>query len=72
LCNLKLDGQIRACKVPGPFMNGDGDSILPFVIKSYPDKMPLGKGKFVIIDKSGHLPIIEKSKRLPERRCEFS
>ncbi|MCJ1300053.1 hypothetical protein MMC08_002847 [Hypocenomyce scalaris] len=52
-----MTGELERCQVPGLFVVGEGDGALPDAMRDF--SMKAGKGKFKVVEKAGHLPMVE-------------
>ena len=52
-----MTGELERCQVPGLFVVGGGDGELPDAMREFSTKA--GKGRFEVVEKAGHLPMVE-------------
>ena len=63
--------EMKAGKVPGLFVVGSGDGVLPKSMKGMAESYADGKAALVIIENAGHLPMVEQPREFAATMSRF-
>lgn len=63
--------EMKQARVPGAFLVGSGDGVLPDMMKGMAEAYNGGKGVFAAVDGAGHLPMVEKPEGFVEAVQRF-